>query len=49
MTDPAWIVYILENEHGALYTGITTSLARRLAAAQPTQRMAQVLRYWEAP
>jgi putative endonuclease len=26
-----WVVYIVESERGALYTGITTSLARRLA------------------
>ena len=29
MTD--WFVYILESERGALYTGITTSIARRVA------------------
>jgi putative endonuclease len=26
-----WVVYIVESERGALYTGITTSLSRRLA------------------
>jgi putative endonuclease len=26
-----WTVYIVESERGTLYTGITTSLARRLA------------------
>ena len=31
MSGAGWIVYIVETEHGALYTGITTSLARRLA------------------
>jgi len=31
VSEPGWIVYIVENERGALYTGITTSLARRLA------------------
>lgn len=31
MSQAGWIVYIVENERGALYTGITTSLARRLA------------------
>lgn len=31
MTTAGWYVYIVENERGALYTGITTSLARRLA------------------
>ena len=32
MTSPGWVVYIVENERGALYTGITNALARRLAA-----------------
>lgn len=31
MSGAGWIVYIVENERGALYTGITNSLARRLA------------------
>ena len=31
MTRTRWRVYIVENERGALYTGITTSLERRLA------------------
>ena len=31
MTRARWRVYIVENERGALYTGITTSLERRLA------------------
>jgi putative endonuclease len=31
VSQAGWIVYIVENERGALYTGITTSLARRLA------------------
>ncbi|MBS0395093.1 MAG: GIY-YIG nuclease family protein [Proteobacteria bacterium] len=31
MSDGGWVVYIVENERGALYTGITTSLGRRLA------------------
>ena len=26
-----WVVYIIENERGALYTGVTTSIQRRLA------------------
>jgi len=26
-----WVVYIVESERGALYTGITTSLTRRFA------------------
>ncbi|MCX7058185.1 MAG: GIY-YIG nuclease family protein, partial [Proteobacteria bacterium] len=26
-----WTVYIVESDRGALYTGITTSVARRLA------------------
>ncbi len=26
-----WVVYIVENERGALYTGVTTSILRRLA------------------
>ncbi len=31
MSDAPWRVYILESTRGALYTGITTSLERRLA------------------
>jgi putative endonuclease len=31
VSEAAWVVYIVENERGALYTGITTSLTRRLA------------------
>jgi putative endonuclease len=31
VTGPGWVVYIVENERGALYTGVTTSVARRLA------------------
>ncbi len=31
MNAAGWVVYIVENERGALYTGITTSLARRFA------------------
>lgn len=31
MSTAAWVVYIVETERGALYTGITTSLERRLA------------------
>ncbi|HUO80530.1 MAG TPA: GIY-YIG nuclease family protein [Steroidobacteraceae bacterium] len=31
MNPAGWVVYIVENERGALYTGITTSLERRLA------------------
>ena len=31
MCPPAWQVYIVETERGALYTGITTSVQRRLA------------------
>ena len=31
MNAAGWVVYIVENERGALYTGVTTSLARRLA------------------
>lgn len=31
MSPPAWQVYIVETERGALYTGITTSVTRRLA------------------
>ena len=30
MSDAPWRVYILESTRGALYTGITTSLERRL-------------------
>jgi putative endonuclease len=28
---PDWMVYIVESDRGALYTGITTSVERRLA------------------
>ena len=31
MSEAGWVVYIVENERGALYTGITNSLARRFA------------------
>ena len=31
MSDAAWRVYIIETQRGTLYTGITTSLERRLA------------------
>ncbi len=31
MSEAGWTVYIVETERGTLYTGITTSLARRLA------------------
>ncbi len=31
MTDAGWRVYIVETKRGTLYTGITTSLERRLA------------------
>ncbi len=31
MIVPRWTVYILENDRGALYTGVTTSIARRFA------------------
>lgn len=31
MTDAGWRVYIVETQRGTLYTGITTSLERRLA------------------
>jgi putative endonuclease len=31
VNQPGWVVYIVENERGALYTGITTSLERRLS------------------
>ncbi len=29
-SEAAWVVYIVESERGALYTGITTCLERRL-------------------
>jgi len=32
VTGAGWVVYIVENERGALYTGVTNALARRLAA-----------------
>ncbi len=31
MSEAPWRVYIIETERGTLYTGITTSLERRLA------------------
>ena len=31
MSEAGWRVYIVETERGTLYTGITTSLERRLA------------------
>ena len=30
MSESRWLVYIVESARGALYTGVTTSLARRL-------------------
>ena len=30
MNVAGWVVYIVENERGALYTGVTTCVARRL-------------------
>jgi putative endonuclease len=30
MSDGGWVVYIVESARGALYTGVTTSLERRL-------------------
>lgn len=30
MTEPTWTLYMLRNEHEALYTGITTDLDRRI-------------------
>ena len=45
MSDAAWRVYILETERGTLYTGITTSLERRLAEhATPGGRGARYFR-----
>lgn len=29
--EAAWFLYLLETRHGALYTGITTDVAKRLA------------------
>jgi putative endonuclease len=31
VSEAGWVVYIVESERGTLYTGITTSLLRRLA------------------
>ena len=31
MTDSPWRVYIIETDRGHLYTGVTTSIERRLA------------------
>lgn len=45
MTRERWRVYIVENERGALYTGITTSVERRLAEhAGPGGRGARFFR-----
>jgi len=30
MSEPGWTLYLLRNERGALYTGITTDLHRRM-------------------
>lgn len=30
MSEAGWVVYIVESARGALYTGVTTSLERRL-------------------
>jgi putative endonuclease len=37
MSDLGWLVYIIENERGVLYTGITTSLRRRFAEHRSTR------------
>lgn len=38
MSEAAWRVYIIETERGTLYTGITTSLERRLAEHAASDR-----------
>ena len=45
MAEAGWQVYIVETERGALYTGVTTSLKRRLAEhARGTGRGARFFR-----
>lgn len=42
---PAWLVYLVRTRHGALYAGVTTNLARRLAEHGGTEgRGAKYLR-----
>jgi putative endonuclease len=45
MTDLSWVVYIVENEHGALYTGITNSITRRLQEHASKARGASFFRF----
>ena len=42
---PPWVVYIVENERGMLYTGVTTSLARRLGEHAGGRRGARWFRF----
>ena len=41
---PSWLVYIVANAAGALYTGITTDLQRRLAEHRGGRRGARFFR-----
>lgn len=42
---PSWQVYIITNAAGALYTGITTDLARRFAEHREHKRGARFFRF----
>jgi putative endonuclease len=44
MTAASWVVYILESTRGALYTGVTTSLERRLREHAGLRRGARYFR-----
>jgi len=45
MSELGWLVYMIENEHGALYTGITTSMRRRLREHASDPRGASFFRF----
>ena len=45
MTDLDWFVYIVENERGALYTGVTNSIARRMRDHATSSRGASFFRF----
>lgn len=44
MTEPGWVVYIVESARGALYTGVTTSLERRFGEHASGRRGARFFR-----
>lgn len=44
MTEPGWVVYIVESARGTLYTGVTTSLERRLGEHASGRRGARFFR-----